>query len=296
MIAACSAMLICVSVASGQPGAINVDAVLSKFPRAVRIEASAYVNGESEPNQKIQAELRPSSVLATSHRRMKPMGYVPDTLRYDSPSETIIFHPGTRRAQRLSPFLSLLGMSAVESIVSPYGFVRAMRHRAEKGEDVRLLTEGDLAVLAAPTGGVGVPALRIETERSSGRIVRVVYGEQVYRFSDYQPLPDGSEFPRRCETAVRVRGSDVAIESVVTYDRVEPIAPDDIPARPVFDDGVIIDDAIADAVTDSTGKRIAPRQGATRSGWLGVSPDAVLVGLGVLCLLGAGYAWRRLRA
>jgi hypothetical protein len=267
-----------------------------RFPEAVRVETTIYPSEGAAPSGRDTAELRPRSVMAQLFQNRAPMGMMPVHLRYDTEHETIMFDPAAQRATRMTPFLSTVGMSAIESQLAPYGFVRLIRWQAARGDAVKVRVDGRETVIEAPTPGRGRPSVEVRVDTASQRITRIIArggktSTTTYEFFDYRTLPDGSAFPFRYTTVGESPQTPTPFKNLVVYDKVEVIDPLGVPERPVFGNAVVIDDTIDNVVTDGTGNVLAqktPIAAAPRT----MNWNHVTVGAGVAFLMLGAVAWR----
>lgn len=271
-----------------------------KFPAAIHVEGTVHVPPNvAEATGTFVADLRPDSVGAQRFSRSKPMGMSPLELRYDTPLETIIYDPSKRRATRMEPFLPTVGMSAVESIIAPYGFVRLLRWQAARGDAPEIKHESGEVVLLAPSPGRGRPSVEMRIDSSSRRISRIIArgsrSEMDFVFSDYRSLADGTEFPFRYVTTVKASNLPSPQRTLTVFQKVELLDVTGQPERPAFDADVILEDSIDGVFRNGSGEVVGkpPLPGRTRgSAFSFATSDRLLIGSGVLLLVASAVIFR----
>jgi len=282
----------------GDGGTDPLAALGVKFPAAVRIEASEFAGDAGKPTGRCEGEFRPGSVVCQRWAFAKPAGKVPIEWRLDTQSETVVLDPGTRRAVRMKPFLPNVGMSAVESIVAPYGFVRLARWMAERGDALTVLNRDRESVVSLPAPARGRPGVDMTIDASTGRIVSIVArgarSVTTYELSDYRVLKDGTAFPFRCETRLTDADGGLLSRNTLIYEVVEPIDPIAEPPVPAFDATIVIDDTLSGVRTDGDGRVMSTLDTPQPVGGMGPRTwNQAAVAGGVLCLLIAAAVWRR---
>jgi hypothetical protein len=294
--------VLAVILSAPQPGAIDWDSL--RLPQAVKVTAIGYNNGKfEEPYDKIIAEVGPEWVRSEQHLWQGSFGYRMFDFTYDTIGESLIFNFDSRRGRRWDSFRRT-GISRVERLVTPLGFVRVARRVQSLGGTIAHTTEGDNDVYSYEAPASGLPAVEIVVDRPSREIreVRLPTKRNPARvtYDEWRQLADGTRHPSRIRFTVEENGALVLDRE----ERIESLELLDAHAGPssysLPEQAEIVDEAKG-VVVDGRGVTIgtlpeSPASGGAGSPLRQLNWNMISVAGGTGLILCAGVAWQRRRA
>lgn len=277
-----------------------------KLPRAVRLSALGYNNGEDEPFDRIIAEIGPDWVRSEQHLSEGAFGFRLFDLTHDTTQESLTFNTASNRGRRTKSF-QVARISRTEGIVTPLGFIRVAKHYQHNGGVFKASLEGENVVYAfalPPETGLSRVELVIDSESYEMREVRLPGDAKsgLARYSEWRQLPDGTRHPMKIVSISEYRLRDrngvstreSRVESMELLDPARGPTGYDLPAS-----AQVIDEVrrvIAEGPGMTTGAlpstpaspAIPSALTQSRFPW-----ELLVVAVGSLLIVIAGVAWRR---
>ncbi len=283
-----------------QTGPFDWDAL--RLPRAVVIEGT-----RSQPNNpevfKKALRLTPDWTYAEQFRAEGSAGFVLVDSRLLGSGPVFSYDARQQRGRRSGPgFEPELGVAITQSDLSPIGYVQLARRLAEQGAKIQEHDEGALKVCTLPMRAPDTRSLVIVVDPAAGRVLEVrMFGNETYRYLDWESLPDGTQHPRRVESEVALGGA--TYRSTSTIAKLTLLNPDTRAPVVSFPAEATIVDEIDHVVRDGRGNVIGTpdefngvRPGlGIRALVAAVTVRRAMIAVGAAFLALAGFLWLRRR-